>query len=110
MKILDALVRNTKRTVGVNVNEDKEHVELDDRLREKLDRSRYRMGSERRWSRLREPTTRVEIHHLFRAISRAALINGASVHSGSAIAKNGCCRSCVASGRFSASTSSDLAR
>ena|ERR1700679_3603654 len=48
--------------------------------------------------------------HLFRAISRAALISGASVRNGSAIAKNGCCKSCVASGRLSASTSSVFAR
>lgn len=48
--------------------------------------------------------------HLLRAISRAALISGASVRRVSAIAKNGCCKSCVASGRFSASTSSVLAR
>jgi len=48
--------------------------------------------------------------HLFLAISRAALISGASVRNGSAIAKNGCCNSCVASGRFSASTSSVFAR
>jgi hypothetical protein len=48
--------------------------------------------------------------HLFRAISRAALISGASVRNDSDIAKNGCCNSCVASGRLSASTSSVFAR
>jgi hypothetical protein len=48
--------------------------------------------------------------HLFLAISRAALISGASVRNGSDIAKNGCCNSCVASGRLSASTSSVFAR
>jgi len=48
--------------------------------------------------------------HLFLAISRAALISGASVRNGSAIAKNACCKSCVASGRLSASTSSVFAR
>ena len=53
---------------------------------------------------------RSQIDHLFRAISRVALINGTSVRNGSAIKKNGCCKSCVASGRFSASTSSVFAR
>jgi hypothetical protein len=48
--------------------------------------------------------------HLYRAISRAALISGASVRNGSAIAMNGCCKSCVASSRFSTLTSSVLAR
>jgi hypothetical protein len=53
---------------------------------------------------------RSQIDHLFRAISRVALINGTSVHNGSAIEKNRCCKSCVASGRSSASTSSVFAR
>ena len=45
-----------------------------------------------------------------REIPREVLINGANVPNGSAIAKNECCRSCAASGLFSASTSSVLER
>ena len=51
-----------------------------------------------------------EANHLFRVISRAALISGTSVHNDTAIAKNGCCSSCVPYGRLLASTSSVIAR
>ena len=50
-------------------------------------------------------TPRGQIDHLLREISREALINGMRGSNGLAIAKNGCCRSCVASDLLSASTS-----
>lgn len=50
------------------------------------------------------------LYCLFFAISRATLMSGASVRSGSASCMNGCSSTCLASGRFSASTSSVLAR
>ena len=58
----------------------------------------------------RKRTRRGQIDHLFRVISRAALINGTSVRNGSAIEKNGCRKSCDVSSRFSTFTSSVFAR
>ena len=79
---IDALVRKTKEWLG------KCKIGMSDKSGIARGEVRKRFGY----------TSKID--HLFRAISRAALISGASVRNGSDIAKNGCCKSCVTSGRL----------